>query len=113
MNALAFSRPADDARRGILWVMLSAMFAVATDAAAKWLVQRYPLSEVLSIRFAVHLAIVLAVVAPRLPGVLATSRLALQLVRSGCLFGATIFFISALKIIPLADAMAILFLSPV
>ena len=113
MNALAFSRPADDVRRGILWVLLSALFAVMTDAASKWLIQSYPLSQVLWVRFSVHFAMGLALVGRALPTTIVTSRLPLQLARSACLFGATAFFISALKLIPLADGMAILFLSPV
>lgn len=113
MNALAFSRPADDVRRGILWVLLSALFAVMTDTASKWLIQSYPLSQVLSVRFSVHFAMVLVLVGRDIPTIFVTSRLPLQLVRSACLFGATAFFISALKLIPLAEGMAILFLSPV
>ncbi len=84
------------------------------DASAKWLVlSGMSASFVVWVRFAVHLLLVLVLFRGwRNPAMYRVGSLPLQLLRGVFLFGSTIFNFVALLTLPLADAMAISFLSP-
>lgn len=89
-----------------------AMF-VSMDALAKYLSQSYPVPQVLWARYFFHLVLLAAILGPRIPRVLRTGRLGLQLVRSVFLLGATGFFFTAISRMPLASASAIMFVAPI
>jgi drug/metabolite transporter (DMT)-like permease len=83
------------------------------DATAKHLTQTYPVFEVSWGRYLFHLlTLPLFLGGQRFTGALRSARPGLQLVRSGLLLGATIFFFLAVQHIPLAEATAIGFVSP-
>lgn len=103
----------DDIRRGVLWVLLCTVLVTAQDAIGKHLVQSYPLLQVLWARFVVHALIVALMSGRDLPAALASRRLGLQLARSAALLFSTVLFLGALRTLPLADAMAIIFLTPI
>jgi drug/metabolite transporter (DMT)-like permease len=113
---LLVSRPAltedDDVRAGILWMLVTTLFFVSLDATAKFLVARYPVLEVVWARFVFHMLFVLIMLAPRLREHAGSARPWLQLVRSLLLLMATLCFFSGVGMMPLAEASAILFTSP-
>ncbi len=114
---LLVSRPAstegDDARAGILWMLLTTLFFVSLDATAKFLVARYPVVEVVWARFVFHMLFVVIVLAPQLRAHVVTRGPWLQLGRSLLLLSTTMFFFFGVKLLPLADASAIMFTSPI
>lgn len=83
------------------------------DLCAKYLSQTLPVLEVSWARYFGHFAIMVVFLAPKHGmGLLRTNRPMLQLVRSLLLLGCTVGFFLAISYIPLADAAAIGFVSP-
>lgn len=96
-----------------------ALFALATavlslmDVSAKHLAQELSFVQVAWSRYFGHVAITAAVLLPRRGlALLSTPRLPMQLFRSALLLACTLLFFAALAVMPLADAVAITFLSP-
>jgi drug/metabolite transporter (DMT)-like permease len=110
VNQQHFARPS----RGIV-LMAAAMLVVPfMDALAKLLASRYPVLQLVWARFFFHFLLVLPVVLWRHGGaVLTVPRPALQIGRGLCLLAATCCFFGAIKYIPLADAIAIIFFDAV
>jgi drug/metabolite transporter (DMT)-like permease len=104
---------AGEARRtGILLMVLTGSLYVSADAVAKLLTQRYPVIEVVWGRFIFHLALLLPILVAERGVLLRTSRLHLQLARSVCQIGSTVFFFAAIAVLPLATATTIAFAQP-
>jgi drug/metabolite transporter (DMT)-like permease len=94
--------------------MILAVFLFTTmDATAKGLIERYPAPQVIWVRFAGQLALVLVILGPRLGPVLRTRFPVLHVWRSASQFGATTFFFLSLPYVGLAEATAIADLNPV
>jgi drug/metabolite transporter (DMT)-like permease len=106
-------KPADRPTLGIV-LMLGALFLfVMMDSAIKASVQGLPVIQVLWARFLFHMIVVaaaLAAIGRRLPP--RTGAPKLQVVRSLCLAAANLFFTAALVHVPLAECVAIGFVSP-
>ncbi|MDR7125137.1 DMT family transporter [Pseudotabrizicola sp. 4114] len=102
-----------DTKSGILLMMLAIFCFAAMDAAAKGLIARYPVPQVVWARFAGQVLIVAALLGPRLPVMLRTQWPGLHLIRSACQLGAIACFFSALPHIGLAEATALSDLNPV
>ena len=84
------------------------------DALAKLLSSRYPVLQLVWARFFFHFLLVLPIALWRHGGgVLAAPAPALQVGRGLCLMGATICFFAAIRTIPLADAIALIFFDAV
>ncbi|HCX87820.1 MAG TPA: hypothetical protein DG761_07330 [Gammaproteobacteria bacterium] len=100
--------------RGIA-LMIGAMMVVPfMDALAKLLSSRYPVLQLVWARFFFHFLLVLPIALWRHGGgVLAAPTPMLQLGRGLCLMGATICFFAAIRTIPLADAIALIFFDAV
>ena len=98
--------------RGILCMLATTVFFASMDATVKGLSARYDPFFVVWARYASHAlgaVLVVAIFAPRL---LRTSQPGMQLVRSGMLFVATLFFFSSVALLPLADAIAVAQVAP-
>ncbi len=100
--------------RGILLIMAAvAMFAMM-DSIAKYLARFYPVPGIVWSRYAFHLLFVVLILGPRWRGqLLRTSRLGLQVLRGFLLAASSMFFFSALKFLPLAEASSITFIAPI
>ncbi|MBI2320054.1 MAG: DMT family transporter [Betaproteobacteria bacterium] len=94
------------------------MIAAATilallDATAKYLSRTYPVLGVVWARFAFQTLLMVLVLGPRSRlALVQTRRPALQILRGITLMGASVLFVGALSRMPIADATAIAFLSP-
>ena len=102
-----------EARRGILWMLLSMLLAVSMDTVNKTLAQTIPVPQLVWARFVFHTVLLVLFLGRRLPRAVATRRPGLQVVRSMLLIGASAMFVTALAVMPLADANAIIFVAPI
>lgn len=99
---------------GIAFMALGVSVVPMMDGIAKGLAEGYPVFQIVWARFAFHLLWLLpfllwhghgrAVLFPRRPG--------LQLLRGFLLLAATLCYFSAIALMPIADALALLFISP-
>ncbi|MFC3086987.1 DMT family transporter [Tabrizicola soli] len=105
--------PPSSVSRGVALMIAAILLFTAMDATAKGLIGRYPAPQVIWVRFAGQLALVLAILGPRLGPVLRTRFPALHFWRSASQFGATTFFFLSLPHVGLAEATAIADLNPV
>src|SRR5689334_1601437 len=100
--------------RRALFMMLTAVLCFSSiDATGKYLGQRYPVVEVVWVRYTVHALLMIALLAPRMGwGLVRTAQPAGQIMRAALLLGSTLCNFSALKFLPLAEVKAISFVSP-
>jgi drug/metabolite transporter (DMT)-like permease len=99
--------------RGILLIVAAVSTFALMDTTAKYLSRTYPVPGIVWARYAAQTLFLIVVLAPRLRlGWLRTRRPGLQLLRGGILAASTVFFFSALALMPIAEAAAITFLSP-
>lgn len=103
-----------DLMKGIGFMCLAAAVLPFLNAAAKLLIDELSVVQIVWARYAVHLALVVALFAPRFGSrLLTTRRIGVQLVRSSLLLGCTACYFTALRFIELPTAAAINFLSPI
>ncbi len=89
-----------------------AIFSVG-DLMAKYLTRFYPIALIVWARFAFHLLLVVVALGPRYGrSLVRTNRLGAQITRGLLLVLGSIFFVSALKFMPLAETTAIAYLAP-
>jgi drug/metabolite transporter (DMT)-like permease len=99
--------------RGILLIMAAVSTFAVLDTIAKYLARTYPVPLIVWVRYAMHVLVMLAIVAPRLRWGLVTSQSpGLQVIRGFTLAASSLFFFSALAFMPIAEASAITFLAP-
>ena len=104
---------ADRPFRGIALILASTVFLGASDVTAKYLSGTLPSIEIAWIRFLVFAAIMAPAMVPGSPlFALHTPRPGLQLLRGAALLGSSLFFISGLRFLPIAEASATGFVSP-
>lgn len=108
------TRASDRPARAILFVVIAIALLTGQDAIIKWLTERYPVIEILFIRSLVAMPTILLLlgVTGRLR-VLRTRRSGQHLLRAALHFMAFICFFSALRLMPLADTLAIAFSAPI
>lgn len=97
-----------------IFLILTAMAVLPfLDGIAKYLSTRYPITEVVWARYMFHFLIILPILVWRF-GIrsLWPSRVFEQILRSGLLLAATMLFFGALARMPLADTLALFFVSP-
>src|SRR6476659_695564 len=99
--------------KGIALVLLSTMFLGCSDVTAKYLSTSLPSIEITWIRFVTFALMFLPVMLPGSPlHAMRTERLSLQLMRGVALLGSSLFFITGLRFLPIAEASATGFVSP-
>lgn len=99
--------------QGIL-LMLAAIALFSTmDAVAKLLMARFDVMQVVWARYAGQMTVAAVILAPRLPVLIQTRNIWLQLLRSGFLFGATFCFFTSLSYMEIAAATAVMNIHPV
>jgi drug/metabolite transporter (DMT)-like permease len=104
---------ADHPFKGIALILLSTIFLGTSDATSKYLSATLPSVEIAWIRFLVFAIIM---VPAMVPGTaiysLRTTSVRLQLLRGTALLGSSLFFITGLRYLPIAEASATGFVSP-
>ena len=104
---------ADRPFKGIALVLASTIFLGISDVTAKYLSATLPSIEIAWIRFLVFAIIMTPAMMPGSPlYALHTNRLGLHLLRGAALLGSSLFFISGLRFLPIAEASATGFVAP-
>ena len=100
--------------RGMLMIMTAVAMFTVLDSIAKYLARFYPVPGLVWARYAGHFLLVVLILGPRLKwDLVRTTRLRIQLLRGLLLASSSLFFFSALKFMPLAEATTINFVSPI
>nr|WP_141688655.1 DMT family transporter [Bradyrhizobium paxllaeri] len=104
---------ADRPFKGIALVLASTVFLGASDVTAKYLSATLPSIEIAWIRFLVFAMIMTPAMMPGSPlFAMQTGRLGLHLLRGLTILGSSLFFISGLRYLPIAEASATGFVAP-
>ena len=104
---------ADRPFRGIALILASTVFLGASDVTAKYLSATLPSIEIAWIRFLVFALIMAPAMLPGSPlFALRTERPGMQMMRGVALLSSSLFFISGLRFLPIAEASATGFVSP-
>ena len=115
-NALSGAAPAASGaamRTGILWMLVATCLFVCQDSTARILLKAYPATEIAFARFFVHMVLVTIIIGWREPRLIISRQPLLQMLRSSFSLGGTLFGMLALKIMPLVDFSAIVWVAPV
>ena len=100
--------------RGMRLILITVVLFAIQDTISKYLTRYYPASMILWVRYLIHVALFLAIVLPRKgTSAIRTERLPIQLLRGAIMALSALFFTLALKYIPLAEASAIAYISPI
>lgn len=106
--------PAGTQLRSIALIVIASGLLTVNDAMVKWLTQSYSVGQVMTLRGVFVIAIVvLWAMARRRTGQLRVSNWRLQLTRGSLMAISTFLFVTALALMPIADAIAIAFAGPV
>lgn len=98
---------------GIALLSLAVLCFAILDGLAKYLSRYHTVPSLVWARYAVHTLLMLGLFGPRMGrGLIRTRRPWMQLLRALLLLGATLFFMSGLLYLPLAEATAINYLNP-
>ncbi len=113
VSASGTSASATPIRSIALMVMASGLLTL-NDAIVTWLAQSYPVGQVITLRGVFVIAIVVSwAAARRRTSQLRVSNWRLQLTRGALMSISTFLFVTALTLMPIADAIAIAFAGPV
>jgi drug/metabolite transporter (DMT)-like permease len=105
---------ADAPARGIGCMVLGGLLLTLNDATIKWLTGGLPVGQIMFSRGLVAILIIVAVVAVRRrPAALKVTRPGAQAARAAAMVCSTFLFVSGLRWLPLADAVALSFIGPV
>jgi drug/metabolite transporter (DMT)-like permease len=94
-------------------MLVATCLFVGQHSTARILLKAYPATEIAFARFFVHMVLVGVFIAWRNPRHMISRRPLLQMLRSSFLLGATLFGMFALKVMPLVDFSAIVWVTPV
>ncbi|WP_366141423.1 DMT family transporter [uncultured Shimia sp.] len=99
---------------GAISALVATFFFSLNDSSIKFLSSGYALHQIVLIRSIVALVLLMVVIVPLDGGfkVLRTQRLGMHLIRGFCVVFANITFFLGLSVLPLADAVAVFFISP-
>lgn len=106
--------PIGNPLKGVALVIAATFLFAAADTIGKHLAMLYAVTMVLAVRYLVNLALVTLVMGPRHGAALwQTRRTGLVIVRSLCLALASISMLMALRVMPVAETVAIIYITPV
>lgn len=99
--------------KGIALILLSTVFLGCSDVTAKYLSTSLPSIEITWIRFLTFALIMVPAMLPASPlYAMATKRLGTHVMRGAALLGSSLFFITGLGFLPIAEASATGFVAP-
>jgi len=98
---------------GIAWMLAAKFWFVTLDSTAKYLMQSFPVVQVIWARFFFHLLFVILLMGPQLVSRIKSQSLLHQGMRSLFMFTTTVLFFVGISLLPLTTASTIMFMSPV
>src|SRR5579863_4010110 len=108
----AGGRVGDDPLRAILLVIGASVFFSISDAAAKYVTETLPVIEVAWVRYLVFTLLATLPALRDHGAMVRTRRPVTQVLRGLAIVGSALLFVYGLQVLPLADAAAINFVSP-
>jgi len=111
LNATAES--ADRPLIGIAWMLATMFWFVTLDSTAKYLMQTYPVAQVIWARFFFHVIFVALLMGRGLTAQIKSRSWPHQSLRSLFMFLTTVLFFVGISILPLATASTIMFMAPI
>ncbi len=98
---------------GIAILLVAQLFFTALDTSAKYMsVAGIPVTEIVFIRYFVHVALILVLIAPVQRGIFRTRAWKLEVLRGLCLLGITVANFLAMRYLPLTVTGALMFTMP-
>jgi len=97
---------------GILWMVVTSALFVAMDTIAKKLTGDYPINQITWARFTFHALFISLYLNVRLPAMLKTRRLGVQILRSCFMLATNFLFFAGLTWLALAEVTAIMYVTP-
>jgi len=107
------AKSSDNHLLGIVWMLATMFWFVTLDSTAKYLMQSYPVVQVIWARFFFHLLFVILLMGPQLVSQIKSQSLLLQGLRSLFMFTTTALFFVGISLLPLTTAATIMFMTPV
>ena len=105
--------PEGNPLKGVALVILAVLLFAMADTIGKHLAMLYPVTMVLAVRYAVNLGLISAVMLPRHGRALwRTNRTGLVVLRGACLAAGSVSMLMALQVMPLAETVAIIYITP-
>jgi drug/metabolite transporter (DMT)-like permease len=104
---------ADRPFRGIALIIGSTVFLACSDAMAKYLSLSLPSIQIAWIRFLIFAMIFVPAMLTTSPNVFRSTRPGLQMWRGVALLSSSLFFITGLRFLPIAEASATTFVAPI
>ncbi len=102
-----------NALKGVIFVVLATLTFAVADVLTKHLTAIYALGLVIAVRYLVNLGLLAAIMGPKQGrGLWRTNRTALVMLRGLCLSAATLTMVLALRRLPVAETVAIIYLAP-
>jgi drug/metabolite transporter (DMT)-like permease len=98
---------------GIAWMLVTMFWFVSLDAMAKYLMQSYPVAQVVWARFFFHVIFVLIAMGFNARLQTKSQSIVLQCSRSFFMLTTTVLFFIGLHLLPLATAATVMFVSPI
>ena len=100
--------------RGIACMVASLAFFTLSDAVSKWLTDTYSIGQIIFVRsFFIYVPVALMIWYRRDGGTLRTRRWEWHLARTLLFIASTYLIILSVKLLPLADAVSLLFAAPI
>jgi drug/metabolite transporter (DMT)-like permease len=94
-------------------ISLAVLCFAVLDTLCKYLTRYYAVSAVLWVRYTVHVVLLAGIFGPQMGlGLLRTARPGLQILRALCLLGTSVLFVTGLLYVPLPEATAIVYITP-
>jgi len=99
---------------GPIYAMMAVSCFSLNDVCIKYLSSEYPLHEIILIRSTISVLVILLFIAPFSNGlkIILTKRLVIHIIRGCCIVVANMCMFMGLAALPIADAVAIFFISP-
>jgi drug/metabolite transporter (DMT)-like permease len=107
------AQTSDNHLLGIAWMLATMFWFVTLDSTAKYLMQTYPVVQVIWARFFFHLLFVVLLMGPQLVTRIKSQSLLHQGLRSLFMFTTTALFFVGISLLPLTTASTIMFMAPV
>jgi drug/metabolite transporter (DMT)-like permease len=107
------SQVTDNHLKGITWMLATMFWFVVLDSIAKYLMQSYPVVQVIWARFFFHLIFVLVLMAPKVTHEIRSQSLKYQILRSFFMFITTALFFIGISTLPLTTGSTIMFMTPI
>ena len=106
--------PKGNPLKGVALVLAATLLFASADTIGKHLAMLYAATLVLAVRYTINLGLVTLVMAPRHGAALwHTNRTGLVILRGLCLALASISMLMALRVMPVAETVAIIYVTPV